>query len=178
MQGVMQIMMKTTALFIVLTASAVFGQVKQDSTATPATATVTESTEKAVYRPETVKVVGTLDYGQSSASVNCSDTYSAFVFEGYARDKVEIRVSGQGQPFVALADSSLHEVTSGTSQLQASLPDHGPAIEAWYIIFRNPEGSGDVTVQVSKIGNQSKTRQDQTEGQDGGEGSAAKTFPN
>jgi hypothetical protein len=152
-------MMKTTALLIALTVSALFAQEKDNSIG-----------EKAVYQPETVKVVGTLDYGQSSASVNCSSSYSAFVFEGYAGDNVEIRVKGdQGQTFVALADSSLHEVTRGTSQLQVSLPDHGPAIEAWYIIFRDPEGTGNVTVQVSKNGEQSKAARNQTAGRSSGE---------
>jgi len=140
--------MGTTALIVALTLLPVV-QEKRDS--------------NAVFQPDTVKVLGALDYGKASASVDCSKSYSAFVFEGYGGDRVEIRVTGDhGTPFIALADSAMREVTRGVSRLQIALPDHGPAIEAWYIIFRNSDGAGQVTVEVNKTGEQSENGQPQT----------------
>lgn len=154
--------MGTAAILIALTLLPVIAPERQNSSATAAQdsgtpASVENANGPTVFQPDSVKVLGTLDYGKASASVNCSSSLSAFVFEGYGGDQVEIHVtSAQGKPFIALADSGLHEVIRGTSQLQVSLPNHGPAIEAWYIIFRSPDGPGQVTVQVNKAGEQSK----------------------
>jgi len=163
--------MGLAALLVALTLLPAIAPRRQDSNASQAAFTRTTTSPgngSTVFQPDSVKVLGTLDYGKPSASVNCSGSYSAFVFEGYGGDQVEIHVNGEHQtPFVALADSALREVTRGNSQLEVSLPDHGPAIEAWYIIFQNPDQPGQVTVEVTKTGERSKILQTQALGRTG-----------
>jgi hypothetical protein len=91
------------------------------------------------YSPNDIKVLGTLDSGQTSPAVEYSrpGPYRAFVFEGNGRDSVEITVSGaDGKAFVALADSTLAPIASGIGRLSVTLPYHGPDIEAFYILLK------------------------------------------
>ena len=91
---------------------------------------------------EDVKVVGDLEYGQTSAPVDCSGvpSYCAFVFNGQGDDRIEIDVSGaEGKAFVAIADGALAELTTGTNRVVFSLPRKGPDVETYYIVFRDSE---------------------------------------
>jgi hypothetical protein len=89
-----------------------------------------------------VKVVGDLNYGQTSAPVECSGvpSYCAFVFNGQGDDRIEIDVSSaEGKAFVAIADGALAELTTGTNRVVFSLPRRGPDRETYYIVFRDSE---------------------------------------
>lgn len=92
------------------------------------------------FSPNDVKVLGTLDDGQTSKPVQYSSTpkYRAFVFEANGHDQVEITVTGTDhKAYVALADSGLKPIASGLGQLAATLPYRGPDIEAFYILVKN-----------------------------------------
>lgn len=91
------------------------------------------------YSPNDIKVLGTLNSGQTSPMVAYSSPgqYRAFVFEGYGHDSVDITVSGaDGKAFVALADSTLTPIASGIGHLSVTLPYHGPDLEAFYILLK------------------------------------------
>jgi hypothetical protein len=102
-----------------------------------------------------VKIVGDLNYGQTSGSVECSSAspYYAFVFNGKADERVEIVVkSDDRKAFVAIADPSLNQLTSGTGHVTLTLPNHGPDPEAYYIVFRDSESkAGRFTVELKKL---------------------------
>lgn len=94
------------------------------------------------FKVDDVKVVGDLNYGQTSAPVDCSGvpSYCAFVFNGQGDDRIEIDVnSAEGKAFVAIADGTLAELTSGTNRVVFSLPRRGPDAETYYIVFRDSE---------------------------------------
>jgi len=94
------------------------------------------------FKVDDIKVVGDLTYGQTSAPVECSSvpSYCAFVFNGQGDDRIEVNVSSvDGKAFVAIADGTLAELTSGTNQVVFSLPRRGPDAEAYYIVFRDRE---------------------------------------
>jgi hypothetical protein len=92
------------------------------------------------YSPNDMKIMGTLDNGQTSKLVQYSGTpqYRAFVFEGNGHDQVEVTVTGDNRKaFIALADSTLVPIASGTEKLIVTLPYHGPDTEAFYIVFKD-----------------------------------------
>jgi len=120
-------------------------------------ATSSECAVPCSYNASDVEVLGDLKYGQASNSVAYSPTppYRAFVFSAFGGEKVEVTVKGvDRKAFVALADSSLNQLVSGSTNLSLSLPYHGPDIEVWYIVFRDFENKpGRFTVQVNKVAN-------------------------
>lgn len=92
------------------------------------------------YSPNDIKILGTLDSGQTGKLVESSITpkYRAFVFEGNGHDQVEITVTGGNRnAYVALADSTLTPIASGIGQLSTKLPYHGPDTEAFYILIKD-----------------------------------------
>jgi hypothetical protein len=98
---------------------------------------------QASYSPTDIKILGTLNSGQTSKPVEYSrlPQYRAFVFEGNGHDQVEITVvGGNRNAFVALADSTLTPIASGVGRLSATLPYHGPDTEAFYILFKGNSG--------------------------------------
>ena len=119
--------------------------VGQEKTADPTIVSVSFPAQNAAeqssaYSPAEMKVVGTLDDGQTSKLVEFSSTpkYRAFVFEGFGHDQVEITVTGTNRKaYVALADSTLTPVASGLGKLAVALPYHGPDKEAFYILVKN-----------------------------------------
>lgn len=110
------------------------------------------------YSPSQVKVLGDIEYGERGIANTYSrgPRYRAFVFSGYGGDQVEITVTG-APVHLALADSTLHQIATGSSQLCVSLPDRGPDIELWYIITNNAPTR--LTFQVKKTGHQSPSLQ-------------------
>ncbi len=96
--------------------------------------------QTAAYSPNEMKIIGTIDSGQTAKLVALSTApkYRAFVFEGNGHDQVEITVTGTNRKaYVALADSTLTPVASGLGRLAVALPYHGPDTEAFYILVRN-----------------------------------------
>ena len=108
------------------------------------------------YVPANMKIVGSLNYGEISGPVLYSATprFRAFVFNGHGGDVLQITVkSADRKAVVAVADSTLNQVATGISPLKVTLPSHGPDLEAWYVIFREPNGRpARFTVQVKKTG--------------------------
>ena len=91
------------------------------------------------YSANDIKVMGTLDNGQTSTLVDYSRSgpYRAFVFEGNGYDRVDITVTGaNGRAFIALADQTLTPVASGIGHLDVALPYHGPYTEAFYVLVK------------------------------------------
>jgi hypothetical protein len=109
------------------------------------------------YAPADVKILGALDYGQTSDSIEWSANphFRAFVFSGYGGEKIEATVTGTDRKaFVAVADSSLVQIASGATHLSVRLPDRGPDIEVWYIVFRTIDNTpARFTVHVAKTEN-------------------------
>ena len=107
------------------------------------------------YSARDVKILGDLDYGQSSGPVvySASPTYRAFVFSAFGGETVEVSVQGTNRKaIVALADSGLNQLAIGDTSLRLSLPNRGPYIECWYIVFRDFEKKpAQFTVQVKKL---------------------------
>jgi len=107
------------------------------------------------YSASEIRVLGDLDYGRSSGSVRyaANPPYSAFVFSAFGGETVEISVKGgDRKAMVALADSSLNRLAIGDTSLRVSLPNRGPYIECWYIVFRDFEKKpANFTVQVNKL---------------------------
>lgn len=96
-------------------------------------------TKTASYSPNEIKVMGTLDSGQTTrlAALTPTRQYRAYVFEGNGHDQVEITVSGANQKaYIALADATLTPIASGIGHLSAVLPYHGPDTEAFYILVK------------------------------------------
>jgi hypothetical protein len=107
------------------------------------------------FSPNDVKVVGDLNYGETSALVQCasSPAYCAFVFNGHGDDRVEVTVNtDQGTALVAIADGSLSQLASGTTHLVFTLPNRGPDPEAYYIVFRDTaKKAGRFAVRLKKL---------------------------
>jgi hypothetical protein len=126
-----------------------------DSAVTPAS----YSTPPSSYSPSDIKVVGTLNSGQTSKPVVSSSAleYRALVFEGNGRDQVEVTLIGANHSgdnhagVIALADSTLTQIASGTERLVATLPYHGPDTEAFYILFKSGSSQpAPVSVRLKK----------------------------
>jgi hypothetical protein len=106
------------------------------------------------YPPDDVKIVGVLNYGQKSGPVEYSNTpqYRAFLFAGQGDDQVDVRITGATEnAFIALADQGLNVIATGAGHLSASLPNHGPDAEMYYVVFKDPMNHP-VRVQVNKTG--------------------------
>jgi hypothetical protein len=105
------------------------------------------------FSPNSIKILGTLNSGQTgllAASARLPE-YRAFVFEGNGHDQVDITVTGAGRKaYIALADATLAPIASGMGQLTATLPDHGPDTEAFYILVKG-SGSQRLTVHFRKL---------------------------
>lgn len=109
-----------------------------------------------IYAAREVRVLGDLEYGQTSEPVmySAKPPYSAFVFSAFGGETVEVTVRGADRKaMVALADASLQQLAIGDTRLRLSLPYRGPYIECWYIVFRDFEKKpARFTVQVKKLG--------------------------
>jgi len=107
------------------------------------------------FSPADVKIMGDLDYGQTSKAVECSSAsrYYAFVFNGKGGERVDVVVkSDDRQAFVAIADPSLNQLASGTGHVTVTLPNRGPDPEAYYIVFRDSESkNARFTVVLKKL---------------------------
>jgi hypothetical protein len=114
------------------------------------------SPQRISYAPNDVKIVGVLSYGQKSAPVEYSGSpqYRAFVFDGQGNDRIEVTVTGAGQNvFIAVADPALNVIATGLGHLSVSLPDQGPAPEAFYVVFKDQMNRpARMSVQLKKIG--------------------------
>ena len=130
--------------------------VAQDTTGRqPNIGTETQNANDRSYAPRDVKILGDLDFGQESKTVEYSNSpkYRAFVFSAFGGQTVEIKVDGDSeQPFVALTDSCLKQLTQGTKDLTVSLPNRGPYIEVWYVVFRDTaDKPAHFSVRVNKV---------------------------
>jgi hypothetical protein len=112
--------------------------------------------ERVSYAPSDVKILGVLNYGQTSQPVEYSEApeYRAFVFSGHGKDRVEVTVTGADQDtFIAVADPSLNVIGSGTGRLSVALPDRGPDEEAYYVVFKDWKNHpARLSLQIKKTG--------------------------
>jgi hypothetical protein len=115
----------------------------------------TAADPQSAYSPADIKVVGTIDSGQTSKPVEYSATpqYRALVFEAGGNDQVQVKVTGlSANAYVALADSSLKPIASGTGELTATLPYVGPDIDTYYILFKdNSNQPAKLAVHLNRI---------------------------
>src|SRR5580658_4067046 len=113
-----------------------------------------EKSAVSAYPPDDVKIVGVLNYGQKSGPVEYTDTpqYRAFLFAGQGDDQVDVRVTGAAEnAFIALADQGLNVIATGAGHLSASLPNHGPDAEMYYVVFKDSMNRP-ARMQVNKTG--------------------------
>jgi len=112
------------------------------------------------FPPAEVKIAGDIDYGNTSAPVDCATTprYHALVFASHGGDKVEATVTAEGhRAEVSIADPSLNQVATGDGRVTAVLPNHGPDPETYYIVFRERDGkAAQFVVSLKKVEAQSK----------------------
>ena len=109
----------------------------------------------ATLGPAEGKIVGSLDYGQTSDPVDYTGTpkYSAFVFNGNGGDQIEVTVKGDRPASISIADGTLKELASGSNHISFTLPKTGPDLDTYYIVFRDAENqAGKFTVQLTKSG--------------------------
>jgi hypothetical protein len=115
-----------------------------------------EKSAVSAYPPDDVKIVGVLNYGQKSGPVEYTDTpqYRAFLFAGQGDDQVDVRVTGAAEnAFIALADQGLNVIATGAGHLSASLPNHGPDAEMYYVVFKDSMNRpARMSVQVNRTG--------------------------
>lgn len=144
-------------LFFLATAAVLIGSLGaagQEKSADPTIVPVSFPAQPWSYSPNDIKILGTLDDGQTSKPAVYSSTpkYRAFVFEGNGRDQVEITVTGgRGKAYVALADSTLTPIASGIGRLTVTLPYHGPDLEAFYILVKNLSNPpGELAIHLKK----------------------------
>ena len=112
----------------------------QEKSADPTITPASFPAQQLAFSPDDMKVLGTLDNGETSKPAQYSSTpkYRAFVFEGNGHEWVEVTVTGaNGKAYVALADSSLTPIASGLGRVAVALPYHGPDTEAFYILVKN-----------------------------------------
>jgi hypothetical protein len=115
------------------------GAAGQENNAEPQAAPVSLATPQWSFSPNSIKILGTLNSGQTGMLTGSSrlPEYRAFVFEGNGHDQVDITVTGASRKaYIALADSTLAPITSAMGQLTATLPYHGPDTEAFYILVK------------------------------------------
>jgi hypothetical protein len=106
--------------------------------------------------PSDVKIAGDLDYGQTSSAIEYTGTpkYGALLFTGNGGDRIEVRVTGSDRKtWIAIANGALEQLATGTDRLTFELPQTGPDAEAYYILFRDPDGrNAKFTVELKKLG--------------------------
>ena len=111
------------------------------------------------FAPDQVKILDAIDYGQTSAPVDCpaGPSYCALLFNGMGGDKIDVNVKSPDQKaFVALADGGLTELTRGTGHLSFALPSDNKEMQTYYIVFRDADSkAGKFTVQLTKVDKQS-----------------------
>lgn len=112
------------------------------------------------FSPDDVKIAGDLKYGDTSAPVEYSATpkYYALVFNGNSGDRIEVSVTAEGhRAEVAIADPTLKQLASGTTNVTTVLPDRGPDLDTYYIVFRDSEAKpASFVVQLKKLSEASK----------------------
>lgn len=126
----------------------------QEKSASETAGLVSFVAQPAAYSPADMKVMGTLDNGETSKPVVFSNVpkYRAYVFEGNGHDQVQITVTGTRNAYVALADSTLLPIASGLGRLNVTLPYHGPDTESFYILVKNLSNpAARVAVHLKKI---------------------------
>jgi hypothetical protein len=100
-----------------------------------------------------VKVIGPIDYGETSAPVRYSSPprYRAFEFNAKPGDHVEIWVHARrGVPEAFLTGSSFQSIAGGTAHFSAVIPT-GSKPATYYIVFRGAGfRSGDFTVELQR----------------------------
>jgi hypothetical protein len=130
---------------------------RQYSALVSAVLPLTSSAPPVTYAPADVKILGALDYGETSDSIewSASPHFRAVVFSGYGGEKIEATVTGTDRKaFVAITDSTLVQIASGATHLSVRLPDRGPDIEVFYILFRTIDNTpARFTVHVMKTEN-------------------------
>jgi hypothetical protein len=105
------------------------------------------------FSPADVSILGDIDYGQTSPKLDCpgGGKYCALVFNAAGGDKVQIVVTGDGKPLIAIADGTLKEIARGSAKLEATLPATQEPV-TYYAIFRGESGKPRrYTVQLRKL---------------------------
>lgn len=141
-----KLIIATTAGFLLsITASA------QEKIAAGTVQPVTYLAQVKPYSANQIKVVGTLNSGETGhvAEMPAMPGYRAFVFEGNGNDRVQITIT-QGKAYIALADSTLMPIAGGMGGLNTTLPYHGPDIEAFYILVKGSPNQR-LAVHLNKI---------------------------
>jgi hypothetical protein len=106
------------------------------------------------FPPAEVEILGDLDYGRTSDSLECSakQQYCSVLFNGLSGDRVVATVTGAtGKPFVAIADGTLTELAHGEGEASVTLPEVTDKLATYYIVFRDPaRKAGRFTVRLEK----------------------------
>ncbi|MGI8742680.1 MAG: hypothetical protein ACR2NN_08930 [Bryobacteraceae bacterium] len=107
----------------------------------------------ATFPKSEVKIIGPIDYGQTSPAVHYRNPpkYRAFGFNARPGDHVEIWVHArQGSPEAFLTDSAFTSIAGGNARFSATIPqDSKPA--TYYIVFRDMKSnSGNFTVELQR----------------------------
>src|SRR5947209_7812959 len=105
------------------------------------------------FVPSEVKVLGPIDYGQTSAAVRYSNPprYRAYEFNARPGDHIEIQVHAKrGVPEAFVTDSSFKSLAGGSAKFSATIPpDSKPA--TYYIVFREAKyRPGEFTIELQR----------------------------
>ena len=100
-----------------------------------------------------IEVLGSIDYGQTSAPVHYSSSpkYRAFEFNARPGDRLEIWVhSRSGVPKAFLTDSGFQSIDGGTAHFSAVIP-RGSQPATYYVVFYESKfRAGNFTVELQR----------------------------
>ena len=100
-----------------------------------------------------VRIVGSIDYGETSAPVAYASPprYRAFAFNGRPGDTLQITIHARrGHPVAFVTDSNFHSLAGGSANFSATIPrDSKPA--TYYVLFHEVAlRPGEFTVELER----------------------------
>jgi hypothetical protein len=100
-----------------------------------------------------IQVIGSIDYGQTSAPVHYSGSprYRAFEFNAKPGDHLEIWVhSRRGLPTAFLSDSSFQSIAGGKAHFSAIIPPESQPATYYLIFYDSKFKAGNFTVELQR----------------------------
>ncbi len=105
------------------------------------------------FPPAEIKVLGSIDYGQTSAPVRYSGSpkYRAFGFNAKPGDQLEIWVHARrGTPKAFLTDSSFQSIAGGKPHFSTLIPRESQPATYYVVFYGSNYKPGDFTIELQR----------------------------